>query len=223
MPRAKWVVAALTVTLLSTGIGVLQNTEGARPTASTPTTDDSLPSRALGLSGHRRLVRQLERSDEHRPAKGAAARSPRTAHGAPGPLRAVTGPLLPARPLRLRIPSLRVDLPLARTAGAAASWELGGPTPGTTGTAVVTAAGLRLGELRPGWTVEIPRADGRTAVFTVVRVSPGEASGDTPEDTPANTSADIPGGEDPAGRPQLLLLDGETAALARLTGQRRTR
>ncbi|MEV7519248.1 class F sortase [Streptomyces sp. NPDC091371] len=204
MPRAKWVVAALTVTLLCTGIGVLQSTEGAHPSASTATTDDSLPSRALGLSGHRRLVRQLERPDEHAPGKGA--RSPRTA---PGPLRAVTGPLRPARPLRLRIPSLHVDVPLAEGEGAAPgpSWDAGGPPPGSAGTAVVTGAGLRLGELRPGRTVEIPRADGRTAVFTVVRVSPGEASGD----------------EGPAGRPQLRLTGGETAVLARLTGQRRTR
>ncbi|MFD7263060.1 hypothetical protein [Streptomyces sp. NPDC059874] len=201
MPRAKWVVAALTVTLLCTGIGVLQSTEGARPTASTATTDDSLPSRALGLSGHRRLVRQLERSEEHTPGKGA--RSLRTA---PGPLRAVTGPLRPARPLRLRVPSLRVDLPLTDGEGAAA-WDSDGTPPGSAGTALITGDGLRLGELRPGRTVEIPRADGRTAVFTVVRVSPGEASGD----------------EDPAGRPQLRVIGGETAVLARLTGQRRTR
>ncbi|MFB6618708.1 hypothetical protein ACIGFK_11935 [Streptomyces sp. NPDC085524] len=201
MPRAKWVVAALTVTLLSTGIGVLQSTEGARPTASTATTDDSLPSRALGLSGHRRLVRQLEHAEEHTPGKGA--RSPRTA---PGPLRAVRGPLRAARPLRLRIPSLRVDLPLTGTDGAA-TWDSGSPAPGSAGTASVTGAGLRLGELRPGRTVEIPRADGRTAVFTVVEISPGEVSGT----------------EDPAGRPQLRLVGGETAVLARLTGQRRTR
>uniref|UniRef100_A0AAU2JTY9 Class F sortase n=1 Tax=Streptomyces sp. NBC_00049 TaxID=2903617 RepID=A0AAU2JTY9_9ACTN len=210
MPRAKWLVAALTVTLLSAGIGVLQRTEGAKPAAATATTDDSLPSRALGLSGHRRLVRQLENSGEHTPGNGA--RSHRTD---PGRLRAVTGPLRAARPLRLRIPSLDIDVPLAdgirrrdahRTHGAAV-WDLSRPAPGTAGTALITGAGPRLGELRRGRTVEIPRTDGRTAVFTVVRVSAGGA-------TPA---------EDPSGRPQLRLAGGETTVLARLTGQRRTR
>ncbi|MET9693974.1 class F sortase [Streptomyces sp. NPDC056400] len=198
MPRAKWAVASLTVVLLSTGIVVLQRTEGARPAA--VTTDDALPSRALGLSGHRRLVRELEQSGEHTP--GTGARSPRTA---PGPLRAVTGPLRAARPLRLRIPSLGVDLPL--TGGRAeVAWDTGGPAPGAAGTAVVTVEGLRLGELRRGRTIEIPRADSRTAVFTVVRISPGRASGH----------------EGAPGRAQLRLVGGETAVLARLTGQRRT-
>ncbi|MER6450464.1 class F sortase, partial [Streptomyces venezuelae] len=124
---------------------------------------------------------------------------------APGPLRGVDGPLRAARPLRLRIPSLGVDLPL--TGGrAAVAWDTGGPAPGAAGTAVVTVEGLRLGELRRGRTIEIPRADSRTAVFTVVRISPGRASGH--EGTP--------------GRAQLRLVGGETAVLARLTGQRRT-
>ncbi|WP_327384220.1 MULTISPECIES: class F sortase [unclassified Streptomyces] len=198
MPRAKWAVASLTVVLLSTGIVVLQRTEGARPAA--VTTDDALPSRALGLSGHRRLVRELEQSGEHTP--GTGARSPRTA---PGPLRTVTGPLRAARPLRLRIPSLGVDLPL--TAGRAeVAWDTGGPAPGAAGTAVMMVEGLRLGELRRGRTIEIPRADSRTAVFTVVRISPGRASGH----------------EGAPGRAQLRLVGGETAVLARLTGQRRT-
>ncbi|MFE9928113.1 hypothetical protein [Streptomyces sp. NPDC005533] len=208
MPRAQWVVASLTVALLSTGIVVLQRTEGAKPAA--VTTDDALPSRALGLSGHRRLVRELEQSGlsgqsgqsgQHTPGRGQ--RSPRTAAG---PLRTVTGPLRAARPLRLRIPSLGVDVPLTGDRDAVA-WDDDGPAPGAAGTAVVTADGLRLGELRRGRTIEIPRADSRTAVFTVVRVSSGGAATR----------------EDPAGRPQLRLLGGETTVLARLTGQRRTR
>lgn len=72
---------------------------------------------------------------------------------------------------------------------------------------MVTVEGLPLGELRRGRTIEIPRADSRTAVFTVVRISPGRASGH----------------EGPPGRAQLRLVGGETAVLARLTGQRRTR
>ncbi|MEV7439600.1 class F sortase [Streptomyces sp. NPDC091204] len=201
MPRAQWVVASLTVALLSTGIVVLQRSEGAKPAA--VTTDDALPSRALGLSGHRRLVRELEQSGQsgqHTPGRGE--RSPRTAAG---PLRTVTGPLRAARPLRLRIPSLGVDVPLTGDRDEVV-WDTDGPAPGAAGTAVVTTEGLRLGELRRGRTIEIPRADSRTAVFTVVRVSPGGATTR----------------EDPAGRPQLRLLGGETAVLARLTGQRRT-
>ncbi|WP_328926709.1 hypothetical protein OG429_20325 [Streptomyces sp. NBC_00190] len=214
MPRAKWVVAALTVVLLSTGISVLQRTEGAAPSAAA--TDDALPSRALGLSDHRRLARQREHSGEHTPGQGA--RSPRTA---PGPLRPVTGPMRPARPVRLRVPSLDIDVPLAlaregresheglegHEGREEAAWDAAGPPPGSAGTAVITGSGLDLAGLQRGRTVEISRADGRTAVFTVIRISPGEATGH----------------EDRAGRAQLRLIGGETAVLARLTGQRRGR
>ncbi|MFD8881820.1 class F sortase [Streptomyces erythrochromogenes] len=196
MPRAKWVVASLTVVLLSTTVVVLQRTEGAAPAAST--TDDALPSRALGLSGHRRLVRELEQSGESRP--GEATRPRRVAAG---PLRTVSGPLRAARPLRLRIPSTDVDVPFGGQ-DEEASWDSAGPAPGAAGTAVVTGTALRLGELRRGRTVEILRTDRRTAVFTVVRVSPGRASE----------------WEEPPGRAQLRVIDGETAVLARLTGHR---
>ncbi|WP_374774936.1 hypothetical protein OG756_20485 [Streptomyces sp. NBC_01310] len=198
MPRAKWVVTVLTVALLATTVVVLQRTDGAEHAVAT--TDDALPSRALGLSGHRRLVRELEQAGAQAPVRGA--RPPATAAG---PLRAVTEPLRAAQPLRLRIPSLGVDVPL--TGGREeVSWDTGGPAPGAAGTAVVTGDGLRLGELRRGRTIEIPRADRRTAVFTVVRISPGA----------------VGGREEAAGRAQLRLVGGETAVLARLTGQRRT-
>ncbi|MEU6896670.1 class F sortase [Streptomyces virginiae] len=196
MPRAKWVVASLTVALLSTTVVVLQRTEGAAPAAAT--TDDALPSRALGLSGHRRLVRELEQSGEDDP--GEVTRPRRIAAG---PLRTVSGPLRAARPLRLRIPSLGVDVPFGGE-GEEASWDSAGPAPGAAGTAVVTGTGLRLGELRRGRTIEIPRADRRTAVFTVVGVSPGRTSGR----------------EDLPGWAQLRVIGGETAVLARLTGHR---
>lgn len=202
MPRAKWLVAALTVALLSTGIAALQRTDGARPApAAAAATDDALPSRALGLSDHRRLVRQLDHFGEHAPGRGA--RSPRTA---PGPLRGVDGPLRPARPLRLRVPDLGVDVSLTGPRPAAA-WDGAGPAPGAEGTAVIAGASLDLSGLRRGMAVEVPRADGRTAVFTVVRASAGGRS--ALEDRP--------------GRAQLRLTGGETAVLARLTGQRRGR
>ncbi|MFG2338964.1 hypothetical protein [Streptomyces yangpuensis] len=197
MPRAKWVVASLTVALLATTVVVLQRTEGG--TSAAATTDDALPSRALGLSGHRRLVRELEQSGGNDP--GEVTRPRRVA--AAGPLRTVSGPLRAARPLRLRIPSLGVDVPFGADREEAA-WDSGGPAPGAAGTAVVTGTGLRLGELRRGRTIEIPRADRRTAVFTVVGVSPGRA----------------PGREEPPGRAQLRVIGGETAVLARLTGHR---
>ncbi|MEU3470105.1 class F sortase [Streptomyces sp. NPDC006687] len=192
MSRARWAAAALTVTLLCTGIALLRGGEGAEPAVSGIT--DALPSRALGLSGHRRLVRELEHSGTH-----AHPRSPgrRSRTGAAGPLRA-------SRPLRLRIPSLEVDLPLVegeQSGEDTARWDPAGPAPGSAGTAVVTGRGLPLSELRRGRTIEIPRADHRTAVFTVERVSPYGAT--APER---------------GGRARLRLVSGETSVLARLTG-----
>ncbi|MEV0410374.1 class F sortase [Streptomyces sp. NPDC050448] len=192
MPRAKWVVGVLTVALLGAGIGMLRSTEGGRPTAATAA--DALPSRALGLSGHRRLVEQLEHAGQHIPGRGAR----------PARATALT-PMRAARPLRLHIASLGVDLPLGGD-GAETSWDHDSPAPGSAGTAVVTTADLRLAELRRGLTIEIPRADRRTAVFTVDRVSPTGVSGR---------------GQRP-GRAQLRLISGETTVLARLTGQHRT-
>ncbi|MEV7542899.1 class F sortase [Streptomyces sp. NPDC089915] len=192
MSRAPWAAAALTVTLLCTGIGLLHGGEGAEP--GTSGIADALPSRALGLSGHRRLVRELEHSGTHTPAR-------RSRTGAAGPLRA-------ARPLRLRIPSLGVDLPLAEGTPAGedtAGWDAAGPAPGSAGTAVVTGNGLALAELRRGRTIEIPRADHRTAVFTVERVSPYGVNA-----------------PDRSGRARLRLVSGETSVLARLTGPLRT-
>ncbi|MFD9472855.1 class F sortase [Streptomyces goshikiensis] len=243
MPRAKWVVGGLTVALLCTGVGMLRGTEGAAPAA---TTTDALPSHALGLSGHRRLVRQLEQAGEHAPGKGAR------------PARSGVPPLHSARPLRLRIPSLGVDVPLEAPAtrrdgpgrghrtgadgsGAGAgtgpgastgpgadtgvTWDADRPTPGAAGIAVVTGNGLRLAGLRRGATIEIARADHRTAVFTVERISPAGAPGGEADPAgpgagpvPASRSRSAPGHR----RAGLRLLDGETAVLARLTGRHRT-
>ncbi|MFJ4839467.1 class F sortase [Streptomyces sp. NPDC088746] len=103
-------------------------------------------------------------------------------------------PLPPATPLRLRISALKVDAPMMKlalnTAGALepppdnnpvlAGWYAGGTVPGAVGTAV--AAGHvdtrlgpgvfhKLGSVRKGATIEIVRADRRTAVFTVYAVA----------------------------------------------------
>ncbi|MFD7625223.1 class F sortase [Streptomyces sp. NPDC059851] len=99
-------------------------------------------------------------------------------------------PLPGSPPTRIRIPSIRVDAPLTGLGLARdgsldvppparrdlAGWYREGTTPGAVGTAVVVghvdhasgpAVFYRLGALRRGDAVEVRRADGRTAVFTV--------------------------------------------------------
>ncbi|MET9894274.1 class F sortase [Streptomyces sp. NPDC006465] len=100
-------------------------------------------------------------------------------------------PLPPAQPVRIRIPAIDVNAPMTRLdldrAGALqpppadrpglAGWYGGGPAPGSSGTALTTghvdtrtgSPGVfyELGALTKGATIEISRADGRTAVFTV--------------------------------------------------------
>ncbi|AKN75448.1 peptidase C60 [Streptomyces sp. PBH53] len=107
------------------------------------------------------------------------------------PARPTVRPLPPADPVRLRIAAIGVDAPMTRVgldaAGALqppppetpglAGWYGDGTTPGSAGTAVATghvdtpagAPGVfyDLGALTEGAAVEISRADGRTAVFTV--------------------------------------------------------
>jgi hypothetical protein len=93
------------------------------------------------------------------------------------------------------------------TEEAPAVWDPASAPPGAAGTAVVTGPDLRLGGLRRGRTVEIARADGRTAVFTVERVSPAPATGRAVR----------------PGRAGLRLVSGESTVTARLTGHHRTR
>ncbi|MET9698388.1 class F sortase [Streptomyces sp. NPDC006529] len=99
-------------------------------------------------------------------------------------------PLPGSPPRRIRIPAIRVDAPLTGLGLEAdgslaapsaarrdlAGWYRDGTTPGAVGTAVIaghvdTATGpavfYRLGALRRGALIEVTRADGRTAVFTV--------------------------------------------------------
>lgn len=95
-----------------------------------------------------------------------------------------------AEPIALVIPAAGIDSQLDRVGTASGGeiepparwqvpgWYADGPTPGDPGPAVVLghvdspdgpAVFARLGELRPGDHVEIARADGSTAVFTVDR------------------------------------------------------
>lgn len=107
------------------------------------------------------------------------------------PIRLTVPPLPPADPVRLRIADIGVDAPLMRVgldaAGALrtpprdkpslAGWYGDGTAPGSAGTAIATghvdtptgAPGVfyDLGDLTKGATIEISRADRRTAVFTV--------------------------------------------------------
>lgn len=98
-------------------------------------------------------------------------------------------PLPPSPPVRVRIPEIRVDAPVKPLGllpdGTLDSppddnrnltgWYAAGTQPGAAGTAIVaghvdTAAGpavfYGLGSLKKGNTIEVWRADGRTAVFT---------------------------------------------------------
>jgi hypothetical protein len=123
-------------------------------------------------------------------APGRTAGSP-TAPTAPGAVRASPGVQLPrSRPTRLTIPRLGVDAPFTELALDASGqldapsaddpnlvgWYRDGVTPGQRGTAVIaghvdTATGpavfLMLRFLDEGDSVDVARADGTTATFTV--------------------------------------------------------
>ncbi|MFB6776656.1 MULTISPECIES: class F sortase [unclassified Streptomyces] len=102
----------------------------------------------------------------------------------------VAAPLRPSTPVRLRIPSIRVDAPMIRLGlGSDGSldvppaedrnvvgWYKGGTPPGAEGTALVAghvdnAQGRSvfydLGSLAKGSTIEVVRQDGSTAVFSL--------------------------------------------------------
>ncbi|MFE2872872.1 MULTISPECIES: class F sortase [unclassified Embleya] len=111
---------------------------------------------------------------------------PRPAPDDPPPL----APLSAAAPVRVRIPAISVDAPLTGLAledggrlaappddeDNLAGWYRNGTAPGAGGTAIVAghvdtpqgpAVFYHLGELSRGNTVEVDRADGGTAIFTV--------------------------------------------------------
>ncbi|MER8043471.1 class F sortase [Streptomyces sp. NPDC094032] len=121
------------------------------------------------------------------PPQPRAAAAPEAAGTVPV---AAPGPLPASAPVRVRVPSVRIDAPVARVGldadgwieapapdrPALTGWFTGAVTPGERGTAVVvghvdTPEGrgvfYDLGAVAKGRSVEIARADGRTAVFTV--------------------------------------------------------
>ncbi|MFF3737334.1 class F sortase [Streptomyces sp. NPDC002566] len=126
------------------------------------------------------------------PVPAGSPGSPGSASGGGSPAaRSGVQPLPRSAPLRLRIPAIGVDAPLAKLgldgSGALrpppgdrpdlAGWYADGTAPGSAGTAVTAGhvdlpGGRRgvfyaLGALSKGNTVEVDRADRRTAVFTV--------------------------------------------------------
>ncbi|MFF8598225.1 class F sortase [Streptomyces sp. NPDC015232] len=126
------------------------------------------------------------------PADGPPQPATAAAAGRAAALGGATAAPLPASPpVRVRVPSVRIDAPVTRVGLDAegwieaptpddrnlAGWYTGAVTPGERGTAVVVghvdvpgggrAVFYDLGALAPGKRVEIARGDGRTAVFTV--------------------------------------------------------
>ncbi len=133
-------------------------------------------------------------SDEHPPQPSAAqafsAPVPSAPVATPSAALGTVRPLPASDPVRLRVPAIGVDAPLTRldldAAGALqpppadepglAGWYGDGTPPGSVGTAVLAghvdtrngpAVFHGLGALTKGDTIEVSRADWRTAVFTV--------------------------------------------------------
>jgi hypothetical protein len=131
---------------------------------------------------------------------------PAAAQGLPDPAGVqLTAPALPpSPPLRIRIPSIRVNAPLTglglTESGSLdvpppgnknlAGWYEAGTTPGEPGTAIVDghvdnadgpAVFYDLGALEKGSTIAVDRRDGTTAVFTVDAIEVYQAK-DFPDD-----------------------------------------
>lgn len=154
--------------------------------ASPPSFTPSATFLACALMAGAVLVTDVAR-DEPPPQPSAAQAFPRSVRPA---LSGTVRSLPPSDPVRLRIPAIDVDTSMTRlgldAAGALrpppadspglAGWYGNGTAPGSTGTAVTTGhvdtrtgPGVfhDLGALTKGDTIEISRADQRTAVFTV--------------------------------------------------------
>ncbi|MET8837045.1 class F sortase [Micromonospora sp. NPDC004540] len=137
-----------------------------------------------GATGAGLVAAGLGTTSNPPPQPGASAAPSAERSGSPGPV------LPRSEPLRVAIPRIGVDadiVPVATDDNGAlevppldhpeiAGWYRRGPTPGEAGNAVLVghvdtlrgpAVFFDLGRLRPGDTVEVTRADGRVAVFTV--------------------------------------------------------
>nr|WP_229698440.1 class F sortase [Wenjunlia tyrosinilytica] len=132
-----------------------------------------------------------EQSGPPQPAADAAAGGARQGEARTAPdLPPPPKPLPPSQPTRIKIPSIHVDAPLMNVGLDAdgwiqappavnrnlAAWYSNSVSPGAKGTSVIVGhvdnrAGpvvfYNLGALTKGRTIEVPRQDGRTAVFSV--------------------------------------------------------
>ncbi|WP_260475874.1 class F sortase, partial [Streptomyces sp. WAC 06725] len=162
-----------------------------------------------------------------------------------GPEPTRTVPVI-SRPLRVRIPSLGVNAPLTGLGldenGSLATppegdrnlagWYENGTTPGTTGTSLIAghvdtrsgpAVFYNLGALKKNHTIEVVRADGRTAVFSIdaVEVYDGNDFPDKkvygPADRPELRLITCGGGFNKARQEYL----GNVVAFAHLTATKR--
>ncbi|MFI1832957.1 class F sortase [Streptomyces olivaceoviridis] len=154
-----------------------------------------------------------------RPGPHAVAAGTDAARGGPAaPPAPPPRPLPRSRPTSFRVPSLGIDAPIAplrldrngaletppvdrpRLVG----WYQGGPTPGEAGTAVAVghrdtrtgpAVFAGLAQVKPGKPVEVRRADGRVAVYSVDRVKVYDKAGFPDKEVYG-----------PTGRPELRVL-----------------
>ncbi|MEU8970054.1 class F sortase [Streptomyces monashensis] len=130
-------------------------------------------------------------------AQGAGAAGARTCEAPPGP---PPVPLPRSRPTAFRIPSLGIDGQITglrldpageletppMDSPKLVGWYEGGPTPGESGTAIAVghrdtttgpAVFAGLAQVAPCKPIEVERADGRTAVYTVDRMKVYDKSG----------------------------------------------
>jgi hypothetical protein len=131
-------------------------------------------------------------SESVHPPAPSAAEAVTAGPGAPHPSSGSPGiaPLPYSVPVRIRIPGIRVDAPLMKigldtdrhlqvppeTNPNLAGWYAEGAAPGSAGAAVIAghvdthqgkAVFYDLGAMHKGETIQVLRADGRTAVFTI--------------------------------------------------------
>lgn len=169
----------LAVVLVTAGVRCGAHLEPAAPARAAGPGASAPASRSPGSSG--RTGPSAREDERSAPPTGTAPSSPPPA------------PLPRSRAVSLRIPSLGVDAPVIGVGldkdrrletppvdkPKLVGWYTGGPTPGEAGTAVAVghrdtttgaAVFAALGQVGPGRHIEIRRADGRTAVYTVDKV-----------------------------------------------------
>ncbi|WP_129309963.1 class F sortase [Streptomyces sp. L2] len=155
------------------------------------------PGTVAAAGVHPGSARSDGRGADHADAAPAPAAPARTA---PASSASPVRPMPRSRPVSFRIPSLGIDAPVIGVKlekdrqletpplgkPKLVGWYQGGPTPGESGTAVAVghrdtmtgpAVFAGLAQVKPGKPIEVRRADGRTAVYTVDRVKVYDKAG----------------------------------------------